>query len=155
MEKAREGSGEGGKWRYISPITGRIYGIPFMLSFRERSQVTIPGLRRSRNEISFASPRGARFRTSASRSLPAQARRLSSNFPTTPGWRTVLERPPPPVSSNFLFVSRRPAGGASPGSLPEGSRRGTILFLAAHSASSLPLTVGGTLCKRTFARHRF
>ena len=30
-----------------------------MLSFRERSQVTIPGLRRSRNEISFASPRGA------------------------------------------------------------------------------------------------
>lgn len=82
---------ECGKWRYILPITGRIYGIPFMLSFRERSQVTIPGLRRSRNEISFASPRGARFRTSARADLfPLGA---SSSFPAAsppvgePPWR--------------------------------------------------------------------
>lgn len=117
----------GGKWRYILPITGRIYGIPFMLSFRERSQVTIPGLRRSRNEISFASPRGARFRTNASGSLPAR-RLFWLPHRAAPVGEPPWKRPPPPVSSNFLFVSRRAAGGAPPGSLPEGSRRGTILF---------------------------
>nr|KAF7431328.1 hypothetical protein H0235_004252 [Vespula pensylvanica] len=38
----------------------------------------------------------------------------------------------PPVSSNFLFVSRKAAGDAPRGSLPEGSRLGTILFPSSH-----------------------
>lgn len=122
----------------FSPITGRIYGIPFMLSFRERSQVTIPGLRRSRNEISFASPRGARVsgRTREQISFPGAAPPLASPVASVgePPWRR-----PPRLSSLFQFSLRLEKSGgwcAPPGSLPEGSRRGTILFRVASLPSS-------------------
>lgn len=89
----KQGERETKRGKGVSPITARIYGIPFMLSFRERSQVTIPGLRRSRNEISFASPRGtARAFQGESRSLPGLRAGVSSIPPP----------PPPPVGTSRL-----------------------------------------------------
>lgn len=110
---------EGAKCRWFRRLQNESKRIPFMLSFHERSQVTIPRLRRSRNEISFASPRGtARFKGAHGGAFLLFLRRLF-----------LLSIAQPVASSNFLFVSRRTLGRDTPrGSLPERFRHGTILF---------------------------
>lgn len=112
-----------------------------MLSFRERSQVTIPGLRRSRNEISFASPRGARFRTSARADLfPLGA---SSSFPAAPPvgeppWRGRRLRSLP-IFSSFREKRREVRH--------QGVYRKDLVVGRYYSSPSLPLAVGELFVK--------
>lgn len=70
--------------------------------FNERSQVTIPRLRRFRNEISFASPRGG----GVSRGFAAPSLFISFSYPAAQPVASSSSS----SSSNFLFVSFRGEG---------------------------------------------
>lgn len=91
-----------------------------MLSFQERSQVTILRLRRCRNEISFASPRGSRV-----------SRREGHAIFSFLYYRSLSLRPVFLLSSLFQFSLRfeeNTGRDTPPGSLTERFRHGTILF---------------------------
>lgn len=82
----------------ISPITKNesFRRIPSMPPFHEPSQVTIPRLRRFRNEISFASPRGG----GVSRGFPALPFSYPAAQPVASSSSSL------PIFSSFRFEER-------------------------------------------------
>lgn len=109
-----------------------------MLSFHERSQVTIPRLRRSRNEISFASPRGP--------ALQGESAAASSFSPTV----SLLRRSPfslsnaQPVGSSLFQFSLRFEKNAPVRIRHEGVYRKDFVTGRYYSVFSFHTSHGGT-----------